>query len=310
MLMLVASEDNPDMNQDPNSPTTSSESSSSESTASSSPVDSTTNASSTSSTEPTTPSSSVDSSSGESIPVSTSTGSDSSASSTETSSSDPAPNTDTSAPEPPAPQVSQPAPVISKKSGSKIKKFLGIILLLIILAAVGGGAYTYGKNHEKIVIQSPAAKPVNLPPQATPLTACVPGRGKQYIIPKDIPNGPIYDVYKSKVIAIEYNLNLEKILTDSSTFSDAILNVTKNYPVDHFSLVPTTTESATPTAVSAQSFPSDIHIVMFMVPASESAQIVCSQSSTTTTTTKSTTTTPSTSTSSSNSTSTKSTTTK
>ena len=89
-----------------------------------------------------------------------------------------------------APQT--PKPVVGPK-GYKMKRFLKGALLVVVVASLVGGAFVLGKNHQKVVIQAPAAQPVNLPPQAVVLTACVQGRGKQYVIPKDIPNGPIYD---------------------------------------------------------------------------------------------------------------------
>ncbi|MHB1865345.1 MAG: hypothetical protein ACYCPS_04285 [Candidatus Saccharimonadales bacterium] len=150
------------------------------------------------------------------------------------------------------------------------------LVLLVILVGFCTGAYYLGKHHEKVVVKAPPTQPINLPPQAIVLTNCVPGRGKQYIIPKDIPNGPIYDVENSKVIAIEYNLNIADLFQNSDTFSNAILSVTKTYPVNHLSIEPATTSLSSSGSTNQNSQSSlDIHLIMFMVPKSEADQVTC-----------------------------------
>jgi len=153
-----------------------------------------------------------------------------------------------------------------------------IIALIVIMLLVGSNILTYsiGKHHQKVVVQSPAAKLINLPPQAIVSAACVPGRGKQYIIPKDIPEGPIYDVENSRVIGIEYVIGLRSLATNSDSFSAAILALTKNYPVDHFTVVP------------SQPQPGDtdtyIHLIMFIVSKAEANSITCGATTGSTTT--------------------------
>lgn len=141
-----------------------------------------------------------------------------------------------------------------------------------IVWGVGGGAYFYGKSHERVVIKAPPLQPVNLPAQAVVVTDCVPGRGKQYVLPKDIPQGPIYDVKNSKVIAIEYNLNLEQIQSDPDSFSNTILDLARKYPVDHFSIVPVAPKQG-------QTLQS-IHLIMFVVSKDEAKSIKCDTSET------------------------------
>jgi hypothetical protein len=156
-----------------------------------------------------------------------------------------------------------------------------VVVVVIIVAGLCTGAFFLGKHHEKVIVRSPAPQPINLPPQATVLTACVPGRGKQYIIPKDIPTGPIYDVENSKVIAVEYNLNIAQLLENSDTFSNAILDITRQYQVNHFSLVPATTSA---TSASNPSALTNFHLIMFMVSKSVSNAITCGTTSATTAT--------------------------
>jgi hypothetical protein len=196
-----------------------------------------------------------------------------------------------------------PSPVVSPKSG-KMKHILKFGIAFIVLIALVGGAFYLGKSHQKVVIQAPAPKPINLPPQAVVLTACVPGRGKQYIIPSDIPNGPIYDVVNSKVIAIEYNLNVQQLFSNSDDLSRAILSVTQVYPVDHFSIVPAapissaSLNSSSQNAISEESaataaavasgasgqYPSYVHMIMFMVTKNVADAITCGSTTSSTTT--------------------------
>lgn len=182
-----------------------------------------------------------------------------------------------------------PQPQNSKPKGS-LTRVIGVVVALIVIVALCVGAFALGKHHEKVVIRAPQPQPVSLPPQAVVLTNCLPGRGKQYIIPKDIPNGPIYDVENSKVIAIEYNLNIEQLLENSDTFSNAILSVTKNYPVNHLSIEPASTSTPTSppssssasaaTASESEESAEDVHLIMFMVSKAVSNAITCSGTST------------------------------
>src|SRR3990167_8563123 len=100
-------------------------------------------------------------------------------------------------------QPSAPAPRKAKKFGSKF--IIIFIVFVLSLGAAAAAGYQIGKG-KKEVVQPPAVKPISLPPEAIVTAECVPGRGKQYIIPKDIPQGPIYDVNGDKVIAIEYTI--------------------------------------------------------------------------------------------------------
>lgn len=169
-----------------------------------------------------------------------------------------------------------PKPVASVGGHKKITGkalILGLVFILL-LGAVGYGAFNYGKTKAKTKIVNTTAtpKPISLPPQAIVTSECTPGRGKQYIIPKDIPGGPIYDVQNDKVIAIEYVLGLKALFSDSDSFSTAILSLAKNYPVDHFSFVP-----AQPKQGDKDQY---VHLIMFVVPKKEAASITCGSSNT------------------------------
>ena len=162
-------------------------------------------------------------------------------------------------------------PTNPKKPQNKRKVILVFVVFFLLLFFAGSlySAYRYGKANERVIIKAPAAKPLNLPPQAVVLADCVVGRGKQYILPKDIPAGPIYDVVNNKVIAVEYSLNIGSIQSNPEYLSDAILNLTRDYPVDHFSLAPVTPKKGQPL--------SDFHLIMFIVSKAEAAKITCKE---------------------------------
>lgn len=154
----------------------------------------------------------------------------------------------------------------TKKRPKMIKKIVLVMASILFFGVAIGGSYLFGKSHEKVVIQEPELKPINLPPQAVVLSECAVGRGKQYILPKDIPIGPIYDVVNSKVVAIEYSLDLIKLLDGSDFFSDTILSLVSDYPVNHLSIIP---DNPNPAALKR------IQLIMFVVPKEEANKITC-----------------------------------
>lgn len=184
----------------------------------------------------------------------------------------PLPNTQISPTTPDSPSGSTP----KKKSGSRLL-LKGLVFALLGLTVLGGVAYaafSYGKSQapeKKVTAVQVTTKPISLPPQAIVISECTAGRGKQYIIPKDIPQGPIYDVHNSKVIAIEYVMGVNALFKDSDSFSTAILSLAKNYPVDHFALVP-----GQPKKGDKDQY---LHLIMFVVPKKEAAAIKCSDTS-------------------------------
>jgi len=169
---------------------------------------------------------------------------------------------------PPAPTPLAASPdTPQKKKSSWLKKLVLIFGLVLLFTGAITGAYIFGRQHERIVIKTPTLKPINLPPQAVVVANCTEGRGKQYILPKDIPLGPIYDVVNSKVIAVEYNLNINDIQSNPDSLSNTILKLARDYPVDHFSIVPVTPKAGESIA--------NIHLIMFVVSKTEANAITC-----------------------------------
>ena len=161
----------------------------------------------------------------------------------------------------PAPPLAPMAPLPEpKKSNSLFKTLLAIagVITLLVLAFVAGA----------FIRKSPAApvsnNTVDLPDEATVTAECVAGRGKQYISPKDIPMGPIYDVDMGKVVAVEYLVGQKELSEQSDMFANLDLPKVK---YDHISIVPT--------APHAGLDESHFHVIAYLISKDQAALIKC-----------------------------------
>lgn len=117
-----------------------------------------------------------------------------------------------------------------------------LILILILMGAVGYGSYAYGKDQNKQVavttspMNSMNSATMAVPQGATLLEQCVPGLGAQYIMPKNIPEGPIYNISKGKVIGLEYMADLSTLT--SSNMVSALDLMGAKYDHVNISLMP------------------------------------------------------------------------
>lgn len=173
----------------------------------------------------------------------------------------------------PSPQLS-PRMTNKQPSSSSHHSVRNILLIFLLVAVCSIVAFSIGKSGQKVVYRQPVPPPIALPPQAIVVAECVPGLGKQYVIPKDIPNGPIYDVVNSKVIAVEYNYKSVDLFLDPNRLSDTIIPFMKSYQIDHFTT--SIGELKAATLAEAQSVP--IHLTMYVVPDKVAKQIKCGNS--------------------------------
>lgn len=126
----------------------------------------------------------------------------------------------------------------SRKSGIIFGAVAGLILGLVIgfgAAAATGTSLLEEKtsnNSNSAPAVSDTAKELQIPEGATVISECAAGRGKQYILPKDIPMGPVYNVYDGKVTSVEYMLSQEEVLA-SKDFLDLPL---ENVKYDHINI--------------------------------------------------------------------------
>lgn len=91
-----------------------------------------------------------------------------------------------------------------------IFSYILIALLLVSLAGVGYFATTtinLGKQltaSQDRIKATEASSVFQLPPNLVKISECVPTEGEHWMNPKNLPHGPLYGVYKGKVISIEY----------------------------------------------------------------------------------------------------------
>lgn len=89
---------------------------------------------------------------------------------------------------------------------------LGLGLGFVAAGATGFSLSDSGDN-KSTEIKAPIVMDEELavPKDATIIAECAKGRGKQYVLPKDIPQGPVYNVWNGKVIGIEYMLGQKDV---------------------------------------------------------------------------------------------------
>jgi hypothetical protein len=157
-----------------------------------------------------------------------------------------------------------------QKSTSKLVPALAVAVGLLFTFTTGLAGYKIGTHkttvddHDDTMTSS-----ITLPKDATVTAECEAARGKQYILPKDIPMGPIYDVHNGKVVAIEYLVGHDELENKSEMFKDLAL---PKADYDHISIMPT--------AAHAGLNEAHFHVVSYLIPQSEADKITCSSSST------------------------------
>ena len=169
------------------------------------------------------------------------------------------------------PQVLDPTTVVRGPGSShKFKGLLIIIFLILIIGLAAGGGYIYGKGNAKTIAtprtsaMSMAASLIKVPQGATIMEQCVAGLGTQYILPKDIPDGPVYNVYQGKVIGIEYMINLASI----EKLNTAVTNLPLfNQTYDHINIMSMAAHAGFPVP--------HYQVDVMMVPQSFTDKITC-----------------------------------
>lgn len=142
------------------------------------------------------------------------------------------------------------------------------VYIVVGLAVLGGasfGSYLAGKHAaHPAPVMADASSVKKVPAGATIIEQCEPGLGTQYVLPKDIPNGPVYNVYKGKLIGIEYMTDLAE-LEKLNTVLDNLPLYSQTY--DHINIMSMPAHSGFPTP--------HYQVDVMMVPASTTKQITC-----------------------------------
>ncbi|MGF7229277.1 MAG: hypothetical protein ACQR33_04820 [Candidatus Saccharibacteria bacterium] len=145
---------------------------------------------------------------------------------------------------------------------------------LIIAAGLVYGAYHVGnsrgyKSGKTAQTVSMTAAELKVPEHATMVAQCAEGEGTQYVLPSNIPQGPIYNVWNNKVTGIEFMLGQSKIAS-SKTLDLALMN--QKY--DHIDVM---YEAAGHAGFTEPHY----HVVLSMIPYAQEQKITCSGSSST-----------------------------
>jgi hypothetical protein len=138
----------------------------------------------------------------------------------------------------------------------------------LFTVSVGLAGYKVGTHKTATDTHTDTMSSVTLPKDATVTAECEAGRGKQYILPKDIPMGPIYDVHDGKVVAIEYLVGQDELANQEDMFKDLAL---PKADYDHIAIMPT--------AAHAGLNEAHFHAVAYLISQSESDKITCDTSS-------------------------------
>lgn len=129
----------------------------------------------------------------------------------------------------------QPASGAATNDRPKMKLPLAAVLVGVLCLALGaGGGYVLAASlhkkdsagiNPKVATPNVENKELVVPEGATVISECAKGRGKQYVLPKDIPQGPVYNVYNGKVTSIEYMLGQEDVLRNKDYLNLPLENV-------------------------------------------------------------------------------------
>ncbi len=90
------------------------------------------------------------------------------------------------------------------------------VAAVVVLGLTGAGSYWLGYRDGRATSTArpmavAANAPLQVPQGATIISQCSVGRGTQYVLPSDIPHGPVFNVYKGKVIGLEYMIGINDI---------------------------------------------------------------------------------------------------
>jgi hypothetical protein len=167
-------------------------------------------------------------------------------------------------PVPPIQEVTTQPPPLKKKS--ILPKILMVLLVLIIVGAATAGGYIFGKRSVKPApAQQTTQAGITIPQGATVTAECIDGLGKQYVLPADIPFGPIYNVHDGKVTGIEYMVGAAEILKDPNRF----MNMPGfNHQFDHINI------DYLPSG-HAGNINDHFHVDLFTISKEEAAGIKC-----------------------------------
>lgn len=121
-----------------------------------------------------------------------------------------------------------------------MKKLLIPILVLSNLVTLGLVYVQTNKVNTLVAAEqaraaTPVTKTLTLPPDAVKVSECVPFMGEHYVVPSQLPRGPMYTAYKGKITGIEFMFKENEIAGEKLAKMSA--KESKNYIMkNHMSL--------------------------------------------------------------------------
>lgn len=147
--------------------------------------------------------------------------------------------------------------------------------LITLLLGFGGGWVSSEMTSFTVVSERPQNQQTDesstsetpqleVPEQAEVIIECSEGRGKQYVLPENIPFGPVYNVWEGEITSVEYMLGKEEFLGNKDYINVDLMNA--NY--DHMNIGLLSQGHA--------GYPEPhYHIDLFTISHEESQQITC-----------------------------------
>lgn len=170
-------------------------------------------------------------------------------------------------------QVSEKPKTPAVGAGQAPKKqphFVAVSVLIAALIFFGIGFWT-GRNQGIASVKptpTPVEPKIQVPANATIVSQCEPGEGVQFVEPKNIPGGPVYNVWQNKVVGLEYMVSKDDLINLNKDISNL---TTMGAKFDHMNIGFVSHGHA--------GFPTPhYHIELFTIPESEANKIVCAGS--------------------------------
>jgi hypothetical protein len=147
-----------------------------------------------------------------------------------------------------------------------------VVIALAVLIALVYAVYRFGNNRgyasgKSAQAMASMAGGLKVPSDATMIAQCATGEGTQYVLPKNIPQGPIYNVWNNKVTGVEYMLGESEI---ANLRTQDLTMMGQKY--DHIDVM------YEPVGHAGFTEP-HYHVILSFIPYSEEQKITCGSSS-------------------------------
>lgn len=141
------------------------------------------------------------------------------------------------------------------------------VVCVMVIGLLVGVSYWAGTRKHAAVVTKTAQKTITIPKDATVTAECADMRGKQYIVPKNIPTGPVYDVYQGKVVAVEYLVGQTELANKSDVFANLAV---PQADYNHLTVMPM--------APHAGENELHFHVIMYLISNAAAQKITCTTS--------------------------------